>query len=297
MSVKRGIDVAKWQGVVDWKKVKDSGCEFAILKVIDKSGSKESAFDRNYDGCKNNNIPIGVYNYSYATDVANAKSDAQKVVSIISGKSVTMKVWLDVEDKCQQGIGQKLVDIIKAYQKIIVSAGFEFGVYTGLSFYNSYIKPYKNQIDCPFWIARYPSSARLTLSAILSESKKPVISHKLWGWQYASSGIVSGINGNVDLNICYGNVAVTTPIPKPTPTPTVKKTNPYIEPKALLKKGMKSDSVKWLQWELVQAKFQIVIDGDFGPKTETAVKSFQKLYNLKVDGIVGGMTRSMLKAK
>ena len=293
----RGIDVAKWQGNIDWKKVKSSGCEFAILKVIDKSGSKESAFDKNYDGCKNNNIQIGVYNYSYATDVTKAKSDANKVVAILSGKSVPMKVWLDVEDKCQQGIGQNLVDIIKAYQKIIASAGYEFGVYTGLSFYNSYIKPYKNQINCPFWIARYPSSARLTLSAILSDSKKPVISHELWAWQYSSSGIVSGISGNVDLNVCYGNVAVSKPTPTPTPIPMVKKTNPYVEPKALLKKGMKSDSVKWLQWELVQAGFNIAIDGDFGPATEKAVKSFQKLYNLKIDGIVGGMTRSMLKAK
>jgi peptidoglycan hydrolase-like protein with peptidoglycan-binding domain len=65
----------------------------------------------------------------------------------------------------------------------------------------------------------------------------------------------------------------------------------------LLKKGTKSDSVKWLQWELVQAGFNISIDGIFGLKTETAVRSFQKLYNLKVDGIVGSATRSMLKVK
>ena len=53
-------------------------------------------------------FPIGVYNYSYATDVTKAKSDANKVVSILSGKTIPFKVWLDVEDKCQQGIGQKI---------------------------------------------------------------------------------------------------------------------------------------------------------------------------------------------
>ena len=84
----RGIDVAKWQGNVDWKKVKSSGCEFAILKVIDKSGSRESAFDKNYSGCVESNIPVGVYNYSYATDVTKAKSDAEKVLKVISGKSI-----------------------------------------------------------------------------------------------------------------------------------------------------------------------------------------------------------------
>ena len=289
----RGIDVAKWQETIDWKKVKDSGCEFAILKVIDKSGNKESSFDKNYSGCVENNIPVGVYNYSYATDITRAKSDASKVVSIISGKSIPFKVWLDVEDKIQQGIGQKLIDIIKEYQKVIESAGYQFGVYTGLSFYNSYIRPYASQINCPFWIARYPSNDRLDFNGEVPKDKKPAIERELFAWQYSSKGSVPGIKGNVDLNESYGNVAVT----KPTPVPTVKKANPYIEPNVSLKKGMKSDSVKWLQWELVQAGFPIVIDGDFGLKTETAVESFQKLYNLKIDGIAGGATRSMLKAK
>ena len=104
---------------------------------------------------------------------------------------------------------------------------------------------------------------------------------------------MSGINGNVDLNVCYSNAAVT----KPTPIPTAKKANPYKEPAVLLKKGMKSGSVKWVQWELVQAGFPITIDGDFGNATESAVEKFQALYNLKIDGIVGSATRSMLKAK
>lgn len=76
-----------------------------------------------------------------------------------------------------------------------------------------------------------------------------------------------------------------------------KQINPYVEPTKTLKSGMKSDSVKWLQWELKQAGFPIVIDGDFGNATKSAVEKFQSLYNLKVDGIVGGATRSMLKAK
>ena len=75
-----------------------------------------------------------------------------------------------------------------------------------------------------------------------------------------------------------------------------KQINPYIEPSVLLKKGMKSDSVKWLQYELNQAGYKLTIDGDFGSGTESAVKQFQKANKLTVDGIVGGATRSMLKA-
>lgn len=80
-------------------------------------------------------------------------------------------------------------------------------------------------------------------------------------------------------------------------TATTTKTNPYIEPNTTLRKGNNNGLVKWLQWELVQSGFKLTIDGDFGTKTETAVKQFQKLYNLSADGIVGAKTIAMLKSK
>lgn len=198
----KGIDVAKWNGVVNWLKVKNVGVEFAILKVINKSCAKEEAFERNYSGAMAQGIPIDVYNYSYATTVDKSKSDANIVVSIIKGKNVKI-VWLDVEDSCQQRLGSVLADIINAYQDIIVKAGFGFGVYTGLAFYNSYIKPYADRIDCPFWIARYPVSTTMQFTDTPSEGNKPVILHTLNGWQYTSNGNVDGITGTVDLSIRY----------------------------------------------------------------------------------------------
>lgn len=199
----KGIDVAKWQGVIDWDKVKEDGVQFVILKATNKSNTVEDSFERNYKGATEQGIPVGVYNYSYATDVNKAYLDACAMINAIKGKSIKLKVWLDVEDSCQKGIGQKLIDIILMYKKTIESAGYEFGVYTGLSFYNSYIKPYASQIKCDFWIARYPSSKKMTLSENPSTAKKPNIRHNLWGWQYSSTGKIAGIKGNVDMNICY----------------------------------------------------------------------------------------------
>lgn len=199
----KGIDVAKWQGNIDWPKVKASGVQFAILKIINKSGKVEESFEKNYNGAVACGIPVGVYNYSYATTEAKAKADAIKVVSILNHRSVPYKVWLDVEDECMKNLGATLVRIINEYQSIVQSYGYEFGVYTGLSFYNSYLKKYAQHFKCDFWIARYPSTKQMDLSMDANATKKPCIPNNLWGWQYSSNGKVPGINAKTDLDICY----------------------------------------------------------------------------------------------
>ena len=280
----RGIDVAKWNGVIDWGKVKKSGCDFAILKVINKSGN-EPSFERNYVGAKQNGIPVGVYNYSYAVNVTQAKSDAERVIANIIGKDIPLKIWLDVEDNCQKNIGQKLIDIIKTYQSVIEQAGGQFGVYTGLSFYNSYIKPFSDQLNCPFWIARYPSDNRVPLNHEPEADKKPSIKNELFAWQFTSKGEIDGIVGNVDMNILYGDIATT----------THKAQTDMEKPNVVIRKGMKGNAVEWLQNKLVKHGYILTVDGDFGTKTEKAVKSFQKKNGLVADGIVGPKTISVLK--
>ena len=203
------VDVSSYQGNINWSLVKTSGVNHAILKVIRKDLNPDTKFEQNWNGCKSAGIEVnGVYNYSYATTVAKAKTDAQKVLSILNGRKCT--VWLDVEDKCQQGIGVLLKDIINTYRDVIVGAGYDFGVYTGMSFYSSYIKPYASQIKCDKWlIARYYNGYnKMSLSVSPNEQYNPKssIGRNIYGWQYTSSGQAPGINGNVDLNIIYGNV-------------------------------------------------------------------------------------------
>lgn len=198
----KGIDVSSYQGTIGWSKVNSAGVQFAILKIIRKDLNPDKQFENNWKGCTEAGMPIqGVYNYSYATTVEKAKTDAQKVIDTLNGRKTF--VWLDVEDKCQQNIGQTLIDIINAYQNVIKGAGLDFGVYTGLSFYNSYILPYADQINCPFWIARYPSTKGMTIGDDPSESKKPAIQHRLYGWQYTSAFTCSGLNNSTDANILY----------------------------------------------------------------------------------------------
>ena len=176
--VRKVVDVSGYQGIIDWGKVKASGADGAILKIIRKDLNPDKQFENNWRGCSAAGVPIiGVYNYSYATTVEKAISDAKKVVSILTGRRT--KVWLDIEDKSQKGLGVTLINIINVYKEVIESAGLEFGVYTGISFYNSYIKRYSSYINCNFWMARYPSSKKMNMSSMPTESKS-LPSATLW---------------------------------------------------------------------------------------------------------------------
>ena len=70
--------------------------------------------------------------------------------------------------------------------------------------------------------------------------------------------------------------------------------NPYTLTEKVLRKGMKGESVKWLQWELNRHGYNLVVDGDFGTKTATAVISFQQKNHLMVDALVGSQTINAL---
>lgn len=206
---KIGVDVSSYQGSVDWGKTAQAGVEFVILKIIRKDLQPDRQFENNWMGCTAAGVPIqGVYNYSYATTIQKAKTDAQRVLEILAGRRAM--VWLDVEDKCQEGIGKRLIDIINAYAGVIKGAGYEFGVYTGQSFYNTYIKPYGG-VDYPLWIARYGTN-----SGKVEAKFEPEISGML-GWQYTSRGSVDGISGNVDMNVWYGEVIPGTKPENPAP--------------------------------------------------------------------------------
>lgn len=290
------IDVSAYNGVIDWKKVKAAGVEGAIQKVIRKDLNPDKRFEANWNGCKAADMPLaGVYNYSYATSVAKARTDAQKVLNILNGRKV--KVWMDVEDACLKGKGKNLIAIINAYGEVITSAGYEFGVYTGLSFYNSYIKPWAGYVKHGFWIARYPSTSTRTIRQLPDVKKQPAILHVLEGWQWSSAGSVPGINGKVDLNIWYGKIPAKEPVGNPYPVPERVIYIPKIGPK------MSGNDVKWIQYHLIRLGFlpaknskgKSNIDGIYGKDTKNAVLAAQKHYGIKEDGIVGARTRMVIQ--
>lgn len=77
--------------------------------------------------------------------------------------------------------------------------------------------------------------------------------------------------------------------------PSAIKTNPYKRTLSLIRKGMKNESVSWLQWELNRHGFNLVVDGDFGRRTLEAVITFQQNHGLRIDGLVGAKTITQLE--
>lgn len=200
----KGIDVSAYNQIDDYAKVAADGIDFAIIKIITRSGNPDRLFETHWKGFEDNGIVIqGVYNYSYATTVAQAQFDANVVVKVLNGRKAM--VWLDVEDECQKTLGHLLVDIINAYAEIIYAAGLDFGIYTGQWYYNTYLKPYVSElIKYPFWVARYVYKDRVDEDIDPALEKFPEIGvPTYYGWQYTSKGMVDGIPGAVDLDAWF----------------------------------------------------------------------------------------------
>ena len=196
MAEYKGIDVSSWQGKPDWTKVKKSGIEFAILRIHQKNGP-DTSFEHNYKGCKANAIPIGGYKYSYALTPAQALEEAEDTLSVLAGRGLDFPVFYDLEWNSQRKLGSESIEkIAETFLNRIKKAGYKVGVYCNMDWYQKVLTEKLRKYD--LWIARYPADDNGTIQ----ERLRPDIGV---GWQYSSKGKVSGITGNVDMNVFYKN--------------------------------------------------------------------------------------------
>lgn len=201
MAEYKGIDVSSWQGTIDWKTVADYGMGFAILRITEKDNVIDSTFEANYKGCTANNIPVGVYKYSYAINVSEIKHEAKKVVEVLNGRKLDYPVFLDIEDECQENLPKSLMmQMIDAFRETIIKAGYQFGIYCGYSWYQNQLPEDAKKYDC--WLAAYPSQDDGTIQIRL----RPAAGI---GWQYSSKATIPGISGKVDRNVFYKDYAAT----------------------------------------------------------------------------------------
>ncbi|MCU6763281.1 Lysozyme M1 precursor [uncultured Roseburia sp.] len=211
--MERGIDVARWQGVISWDKVRDDDVHFAILKVTNKNNQPEEMFERNYSEASREKLPLGVYHYVYAKTVAQAKREARAIVKIIKGKKITCGVWLDMEDASLQKLrSRRLERIIEAQAGILKKAGYKTGIYCNKEWYDNVLDGKKLSRKYPFWIARYPISDH---GEYMEDSQLNPRSYAKM-WQYSSKGKVEGIKGNVDLDMAFVNLQELMRYEKPT---------------------------------------------------------------------------------
>ena len=187
----KGIDVSRYQGEIDWKKVKASGVQFAMLRAgygrFDSQ--KDAQFERNYKEAKAAGIPVGAYLYSYAKTVEDARSEAKVFLQWVKGKQFAYPLAFDVEEAEQAQKGKQFVsDIIRAFCETVEQAGYYVCIYANKYWLDNYI-----DADCKkrydVWVAQW--------------AKTNTYNGAYGMWQYTSDGAVSGVSGRVDLDESY----------------------------------------------------------------------------------------------
>ena len=187
--MKNGIDVSRWQGDIDWTKVKTDFCIIQAGYGRELS-QKDEKFERNYSGCKAAGVPCGAYWYSYATSEDEARKEAAVCIEVLKGKQFEYPVYYDVEEQRILSLGRdKVSAIIKAFCGELEKAGYFVGLY--MSAYplgNLVSEEVRNRYAV--WVAHYGVT-------------KPCYSGAYGIWQKSSTGSVSGISGKVDLDEAY----------------------------------------------------------------------------------------------
>lgn len=194
----KGIDVSSYQGKPNWKKAKESGIKYAILRIHQRNGI-DSSFEYNYAECKKNNIPIGGYKFSYATTVAQAEKEAEDTLKVLNGRKLDYPLFYDLEWSTQRSLGSAMIEkITLAFLNKVKKAGYKVGIYCNVDWYNNVLTSKLKAYD--IWLSRYPYND----TGVIQERLRPSVGI---GWQYSSKGNVPGIPGNVDMNVFYKDYA------------------------------------------------------------------------------------------
>lgn len=189
--MKKGIDVSSYQGQIDWTRVKPY-IDFAIIRCGWGNNLKRQDdvyFERNTEMCKKLNIPFGVYLYSYATTLDEARSEVEHTLRLIRNKKLEYPIFLDVESKRQMALPkEKLVEIVKYYCEEIQKEGYYVGIYASLNRFRSNLDA--RQLD-PFdkWVAEW--NERFTYEG------------KAGMWQNTSYEEIPGIRDRVDGDVAF----------------------------------------------------------------------------------------------
>lgn len=188
---KKGMDVSEWQGKIDWAKVKADGIEYAVIRCgygSDKTKYDDKYWEYNVSECERLGIPYGVYLYSYAEDLNDAKSEAEHTIRLLKGHHPSLPVYYDLEDKTVESAGKSMISqIAQTYCDNLSSAGYRVGIYASRSWWTSYLNTSTfDNSSWSKWIAEWGSKCNYSQSYDM--------------WQCTSTGSVNGVSGNVDLN-------------------------------------------------------------------------------------------------
>ena len=190
-----GIDVSRWQGDIDYEKVKTSGVEFVIMRIgVNSSATGDLNIDsyylKNIENAKNAGLKVGVYLYSTAIDKLKAYEHAMWVVDTLNGMKLDFPIaydWENWEWFMEYEISlHTLSECFNVFANTLKDHGYDAMLYSS-KFYLENV--WINKHNYPVWLAHYTSKTNYEGGYIM--------------WQMTAKGRVDGINGNVDVNIYY----------------------------------------------------------------------------------------------
>lgn len=204
-----GIDVSKYQGTINWKKVADSGVDFAMIRVgyrTLKTGEiiADSNAKYNMQEASKNGIKVGVYFFSTAVTKEEAIAEANWVADYIAKYQITYPVvyncegFEDSENRQYNLTKTQRTDMAMAFLNRVAERGYTPMFYAAKSELDGNAKWETNRIETKYkiWVAQYPSQPYpQTVAATYSGA------HDMW--QYTNNGIVPGISKSVDMNVAY----------------------------------------------------------------------------------------------
>lgn len=241
----KGIDVSTHQGAIDWKKVKESGIQFAIIRtgygnVLSNPNQVDKQFHTNMKQAIANGISVGVYHFSYAGTEAAARREAEGVLSLIKNYPLTYPVYFDYEydsDRLAGKLGKtQLTNVAIAFMDRIKQAGYPAGVYTNLDFVRSrYDMPKLEKYE--LWLAHYGT-------------EQPGVPCGLH--QTSESGSVPGIKGKVDLDLDHKGYIGSVPLSLDTSEYTFKEVGQVYQ---FLARGTEKPEVSSSSPDVVSVKF------------------------------------------
>lgn len=205
----KGIDVSKWNGTINWSKVKSSGIDYAIIRAGYGTDTIDPMFKSNIEGAIKAGVKVGVYWFSYASSPEKAKIEANKCLEVIAPykNNISYPVFFDFEQSSADWVKNNYnitvtkslgTSMAKSFMDTVKSQGYTPGLYTGIPLQQYFSD---ELLDSSYtWLAQY--SYRTSYPKQFSM------------WQYGEDGYVDGISGSVDINYTLGS-------PTPTSKPSI----------------------------------------------------------------------------
>lgn len=199
----KGIDVSKWNGTINWSKVKSSGIDYAIIRAGYGTDTIDPMFKSNIEGAIEAGVKVGVYWFSYASSPEKAKIEANKCLEVIAPykNNISYPIFFDFETSSADWVKNKYditvtkslgTDMAKAFMDTVELQGYTPGLYTGIPLQQYFSD---ELLDSSYtWLAQY--SYRTSYPKQFSM------------WQYGEDGYVNGISGSVDINYTLGAPAI-----------------------------------------------------------------------------------------